>query len=186
MLNIFSFACWPSEFTYCFSVFKVKNVPCVCAQSYLTLCNPMNCIARQAPLCSWNSPAISFSRESSQSRDLTCASCVSCIGRWILHHWATWEAKNVPSVQFSHSVVSDSATPWIAARQASLSITNSWSSLKLVSIESVMPSSHLILCHPLLLLPSIPPSISIFSNESTLRMRWPKYRRFNFSISSSK
>ena len=78
------------------------------------------------------------------------------------------------------------ATPWIAPRQASLSITNSWSSLKLMSIESVMPSSHLILCHPLLLLPSIPPSIRVFSNESTLRMRWPKYWSFSFSIISSK
>ena len=67
------------------------------------------------------------------------------------------------------------ATPWTAARQASLSITNSRSSLKLTSIESVMPSSHLILCRPLLLLPSIPPSIRVFSNESTLRIRWPKY-----------
>ena len=67
------------------------------------------------------------------------------------------------SVQFSHSVVSDSATPWIVARQAFLSITNSWSSPRLVSIESVMPSSHLILCRPLLLLPPIPPSIKLFS-----------------------
>ena len=66
------------------------------------------------------------------------------------------------------------ATPWIAAHQASLSITNSWSSSRLMSIESVMPSSHLILCHPLLLLPPIPPSIRVFSNESTLRMMWPK------------
>ena len=65
-------------------------------------------------------------------------------------------------------------TPWIAARQASLSITNSWSSLKLMSIESVMPSSRLILCHPVLLLSSIPPSIRVFSNESALCMRWPK------------
>ena len=77
------------------------------------------------------------------------------------------------------------ATPWIAARQASLSITNSWSLLKLMSIKSVMPSSHLILCHPLLLLPPIPPSIRVFSNESTLRMRWPKYWSFSFSISPS-
>ena len=75
------------------------------------------------------------------------------------------------------------ATPWTAARQASLSITNSWSSLKLTSIESVMPSSHLIICHPLLLLPPIPPSIRFFSNESTLYMRWPKYWSFSFSIS---
>ena len=71
------------------------------------------------------------------------------------------------SVQFSHSVVSDFATPWIAAHQASLSITNSWSLLKLMPIESVMPSSHLILCRPLLLLPPIPPSIRVFSKEST-------------------
>ena len=86
------------------------------------------------------------------------------------------------SVQFSRSVVSDSATPWIAPRQASLSITNSRSSLRLRSIELVMPSSHLILCHPLLLLPPIPPSIRVFSNESALRMRWPKYWSFSFSI----
>ena len=78
------------------------------------------------------------------------------------------------------------ATPWIRACQASLSITNSWSSLRLASIESVMPSSHLILCRPLLLLSPIPPSIRDFSNESTLGMRWPKYRSFSFSISSSK
>ena len=74
------------------------------------------------------------------------------------------------------------ATPWIAARQASLSITNSRSSLRLTSIKSVMPSSHLILCHSLSLLPSIPLSIRILSNESTLRMRWPKYWSFSFSI----
>ena len=77
------------------------------------------------------------------------------------------------------------ATPWIAAHQASLSITNSRSSLKLTSIESMMPSSPLILCCPLLLLPPIPPSIRGFSNESTLRMRWPKYWSFSFSISPS-
>ena len=73
-------------------------------------------------------------------------------------------------------------TPWTAARQASLSITNSRSSLRLTSIESVMPSSHLILCRPLLLLPPIPPSNRVFSNESTLHMRWPKYWSFSFSI----
>ena len=78
------------------------------------------------------------------------------------------------------------ATPWIAARQASLSITNSQSLLRLMSIESVMPSSHLILCCPLLLLPPIPPSIRVFSNESTLHMRWPKYWGFSFSIIPSK
>ena len=77
------------------------------------------------------------------------------------------------------------ATPWIAARQASLSITNSRSSLKFMSIELVMPSSHLILCHRLLLLPPIPPSIRVFSNELTLCMKWPKYWSFSFSISPS-
>ena len=76
------------------------------------------------------------------------------------------------------------ATPWITARQASLSITNSQSSLRFTSIESVMPSSHLILCRPLLLLPPIPPSIRVFSSESTLLMRWPKYWSFSFSIPS--
>ena len=75
--------------------------------------------------------------------------------------------------------------PWIAARQASLSITNSRSSLRLMSIKSVIPSSHLILCHPLLLLPPIPPSIRVFSSESALPMRWPKYWSFSFSISPS-
>ena len=78
------------------------------------------------------------------------------------------------------------ATPWTTACQASLSITNSWSPPKPMSIESVMPSNHLILCHPLLLLPSIFPSIRVFSNESALRMRWPKYWSFRFSISPSK
>ena len=78
------------------------------------------------------------------------------------------------------------ATPWIVARQASLSITNSRSSLRLTSIKSLMPSSHLILCCPLLLRPPIPPSIRVFSNESALRMRWPKYWSFSFSLIPSK
>ena len=77
------------------------------------------------------------------------------------------------------------ATPWIAAHQAYLSITNSWSPLKLMTIESVMPSNHLILCFPLLLLPSVFPSIRVFSNQSVLRIRWPKYWSFSFSISPS-
>ena len=99
--------------------------------------------------------------------------------------WHPELCDNVNSVQFSSfqslSRVRLFATPWISARQASLSITDSWSSLRLTSIESVIPSSHLILCHPLLLLPPIPPSIRVFSNESTLHMRWPKYWTFSFS-----
>ena len=78
------------------------------------------------------------------------------------------------------------ATPWTAACQASLSTRNSWSLLKLMSVESVMPSNHLIFCHPLLFLSSISPSIRVFSNESVLCMRWPKYWIFSFSISPSK
>ena len=88
------------------------------------------------------------------------------------------------SVQ-SHSCVRLFATPWTEARQASLSITTSQSLLKLMSIESMMPSSHLILCHPLLFLPSILPGIRVFSNESVLRIRWPKYWSFSVSISPS-
>ena len=96
---------------------------------------------------------------------------------------------NVPAVlhlvQFSRSVTSDSAARWTAARQASLSITNSRSLPKLVSIESVMPSNHHVLCCLLLLLPSIFLSIKVFSNESALHMRWPKYWSFSFNISPS-
>ena len=89
------------------------------------------------------------------------------------------------SVQFSHSVMSDSVTPWTAARQASLSFTIPRSLLRLVSMESVMPSNHLILCCPLLLTPSIFPSIRVFPNESILHIRWPKYWSFSFSTSPS-
>ena len=90
------------------------------------------------------------------------------------------------SVQYSHfSRVWLFATPWTATRQASLSITNSWNLLRLMSIESLMPSNHLILCHPLLLPPSISPGIRVFSNELALRIRWPEYWSFSFSISPS-
>ena len=89
------------------------------------------------------------------------------------------------SVYFSCSVMGISATPWTGVCHASLSITNSWSSLKLMSIESVMPFNYLILCHPLLLLPLVFPSIRVLSNESVLRIRQPKYWSFSFSISPS-
>ena len=95
------------------------------------------------------------------------------------------QSKNGSVSPFSCSVIFDPVTPWTAARQASLSITNSQSSLKLMSIESVMPSNHLILCCPLLLLPSTFPSIRVFCNESVLRIRWPKYWSFSFNISPS-
>ena len=110
---------------------------------------------------------------------------------WLIHV-EVWQktmnfckAIQFSSFRFSLSLMSDSATPWTTARQASLSITNSRSSLRLTSIESVMPSSHLILCCPLLLLPSIFLSIRVFSNESDLRIRWPKCWSFSFNISPS-
>ena len=112
-----------------------------------------------------------------------------CVCTYIKYLFLPW---NLPfnllncSVQFSHSVVSDSVTtPWTAAHQASLTITKCQSLRKLMSIESVMPSSHLILCRPLLLLPSIFPSIRVFSSESVLHIRWPKYWSFSFTISPS-
>ena len=131
--------------------------------------------------------AIACSRVYSWHRN---RSCVSSIGRWdscplLLRH----QDSPMNRIQFSSvqllSRVWLFVTPWTVALQASVSITNSQSSLKLMSIESVMPSSHLILCHPLLLLPPIPPSIRVFSNESTLHMRRPKYWSFSFSISPS-
>ena len=98
---------------------------------------------------------------------------------------STGNSAQFSSVQFSHSVMCQLfVTPWTAARQASLSITN-WSLHKLMPIEAVMPSNHLILCCPLLLLPSIFPSIRVFSNESALHIRWPKYWSFSFNISPS-
>ena len=97
-------------------------------------------------------------------------------------HYLITEYKAFSPVQFSRLF----ATPWTAAHQASRSITNSRSLLKLMSIESVMPPNHLISCHPLLLPPSMFPSIRVFSNESALRVRWPKYWSFSFSISPSK
>ena len=104
---------------------------------------------------------------------------------WLKPVWPLWWFLSGSSDQ-SLSRVRLFATSWIAARQASLPITNSQSSPRLTSIESVMPSSHLILRRPLFLLPPIPPSIRVFSNESTLHMRWPKYWTFSFSIIPSK
>ena len=159
---------------------KIATRHCEVTQLCLTLCDPMDCSPPgssihgifYARVLEWVS--ISFSRGSSQAKDQTWVSHIA--GRRFTF-WATKESQ--PDIQFS-SVQSLSrvwlfATPCITAHQASLSITNSRSSLRLTSIESVMPSSHLILCRPLLLLPPIPPSIRVFSNESTLCMRWPKY-----------
>ena len=115
----------------------------------------------------------------------------SCLRKVLFYKWflkLNFINTKFIQVQFSSDVQScpTLCDPWIAARQASLSITNSRSSLRLTSIESVTPSSHLILCRPLLLLPPIPPSIRVFSSESALCMRWPKYWSFSFSIIPSK
>ena len=103
-----------------------------------------------------------------------------------VHPQQTHHRQSTISSDQSLSPVRLFVTPWTAARQASLSSTNSWSSLRLMSIELVRPSNHLILCRPLLLLPSIFPSIRVFSNESVLRIRWPKYWSFSFIISPTK
>ena len=123
-----------------------------------------------------------------------CAKCLPFLSFWQSSPWNNLNYLTLFIRAFSFwfsSVQSLSrvrlfATPWITAHQASLSITISWSSLRLTSIESVMPSSHLILCRPLLLLPPVSPSIRVFSNESTLPMKWPKYWSFSFSIIPSK
>ena len=152
---------------------------CLVNKSCLILCNLTDCSSPgssvhgipQAGVLEW--VAISFSRGSSHVLH----------GRQILYHWATWIALYtcVVAVQsFGH--VQLFATPWTAARQASLSFTTSRNLLKLMSIESAMPSNHHIFCRPLLL-PWIFPSIRVFSNELALRIRWPKY--WSFSISTS-
>ena len=116
-------------------------------------------------------------------RELSSVFCDELVGCDVVGKWEEGQRGRFSS--FSYSVMSDSATPWTAARQASLSITNSRSLVKLMSIELVMPSNDLILCHPLLLPLSIFPSIRVFSNESVLRIRWPKYWSFSFNINPS-
>ena len=122
--------------------------------------------------------AISSSRGSSQHRERTHLSYVSCNGRQVLYQVQFSSVQSLNSVWLF-------ATPWTTAYQASLSITNSRSSLKLMSIESVIPWNHLILCCPIPLPPSNFPSIRVFSNESVLHIRWPKYWSFSFNISPS-
>ena len=151
------------------------------AQYCLILCIPKNCSLPVSSvhrifqtILEW--VAIPFSKGSSQLRGLT---QVSCTARGFFTFWATMHSVH------SLSRVWLFGTTWTAACQASLSITNSQSLLKLMSIESVTPSNHLNLCHPLLLPPSVFPSIRVFSNESVLHIRWPKYWSFSFSISPS-
>ena len=128
--------------------------------------------------CCWHNPIMALTDFLSPQTYSWSTSCLKM---------STLYSVQFSSVQFSRSVLSDSLQhPWIAARQASPAITISRSSLRLTSIESVMPSSHLILGYPLVLLPPIPPSIRVYSNESTLCMRWPKYWSFSFSIIPSK
>ena len=153
----------------------------------------MDCSPRGSSVCGiiaarilkWVS--MSSSRGSSQPRDQTHVSYISCIGRlgfFFLPLVPPGKPICTSLVQLL-SLVQLFATPWTAARQVSMSITNSQSLLKLMSIKLVMPSNHLILCHPLLLSPSIFPSIRVFSNESVLHIRWPEYWSFSFSISPS-
>ena len=163
------------------TITELKNTLCKVPQLCPTLCDPWT-VDQQSPLSmkilqarilEW--VAIPSFRGSSQSRYQT---QVPCTAGAFFTIWATSPVQSLSPVQLL-------ATPWAAAHQASLSIANSWSLLKLMSTESVIPSNHLILCHPLLLLPSIFPSIRVFSNESVLPIRWPKYWSFSFSISPS-
>ena len=139
---------------------------------------PLSKVFPRQELLEW--VAISFSRESSRLLDLT---HISCIGRQILYHFGK------PQNAYCCCSVTQSCptlcAPWNAAHQASLSFTLSRSLPKLLSTESMMPSNHLILCHPLLLLPSILPSIRVFSSELAPCIRWPNYRSFSFSLSPS-
>ena len=159
-------------------------------QLCLTLCDPMDYSPPgssvhgilQARILEW--PAMPSSRGASLPRDRTCVSCISCTADGFFTAEPPEKPHNFSQVQ-SLSRVWFFVTPWTAARQASLSITNSWSTPKPMSIELVMPSDHLILCHPLLVTTSIFPSIRVFSNESALPIRWPKYWSFSFSISPS-
>ena len=155
------------------------------AQSCPTLCDPMDYTVHgipQARVLEW--VAYPFSSRSSWPRNWTRLSCIA--GRF----FTNWVIREAPLHIFSSvqslSHVQLFVTPWTVTHQASLSITNSPSLPKLMSIESVMPSNHLILCRPLLLLPSISPNIRVFSNESALCIRWPKYWSFRFNISPSK
>ena len=149
---------------------------------YVSLCIEIFLkIAHRCPTSNWTSSA---------TKILLCIILFSCTNKNLPFFLFFSFGLGVNFSQFSSvqslSRVRLSSTPWISACQASLSITNARSSLRLTSIESVMPSSHLILCRPVLLLPSIPPSIRVFSNESSLFMRWPKYWSFSFSIIPSK
>ena len=139
---------------------KLMSIELVMPSSHLILCHPL------IP------PAFNLSQHQDLFQWVRSSYQVTKVFELQLQHQSFQWISSV--VQFSHSVMSDSATPWTAARQASLSITNSQNLLKLMSIESVMPSNHLILCCPLLLPPSIFPSIRVFSDESVLRIRWPK------------
>ena len=175
-------------------MFQWKTIthPCWFVRGHSTLRDPICCIFLYVPflkdslflISSWNT---GMSRAACNSQDWDMGKSTHFDSfQWLP---SVTLFSDLVCIQFSSvqslSPVGLFATPWIAAHQASLSITNSQSSLKLMSIESVMPSSHLILCRPLLLLPPIPSSIRVFSNESTLRMRWPKYWSFSFSISPS-
>ena len=161
-----------------------------CAGHWLKSFNHINLLTCSTSLwgnCYFYHPHFTYGEaEAQRSSNLFKVTQLMWGENWILVVWfhSLYSSDQIKSHQ-SLSRVRLFAAPWIAARQASLSLTNSQSSLRLMSIESVMPSNHLILCHPLLLLPPISPSIRVFSNEPTLCMRWPKYWSFSFNISPS-
>ena len=174
------------------ATWEVLWAMCVCAkllQLCLSLCDLMDCSPPdssvrgilQARILEW--VATPSSKGSSQFREWTCVSYVPCIGRQVFTTSAAWKAPWTRLLLFSRLVMSNSLWPY--GLQASLSFTFSWSLLKLMSIELLMLFNHFILCHPLFLLPSIFPSITVFSNELALHIRWPEYWGFSLSISPS-
>ena len=158
---------------------EFERAPGVCGQGSLVCCSPWGCKESDSieTELNWMFTAALFIIDKT-GKQPKCPSTEEQAKIWYIY---TMEC----SVQFSQSVMSASVTPWTAARQASLSITNSHSLSKLMFIESVIPSNHLILCHHPLLLPSVFASIRVFSNESALCIRWPKYWSFSFNISPS-
>jgi len=156
-----------------FSV-SYSKFPLVCWQKFLSVCVLISSYKFISSITLGPTPVTSFNLNY----------CLKSLSMSIVTFWNTVGSVQFNSVQSLNCVLLF-VIPWISAHQASLSITNSQSSPKLMCIESVMPSSHLILCRPFVLLPPIPPSIRVFSSESTLRMRWPKYWSFSLSISPS-
>ena len=178
--------CWRYRASPSLAVMNIISLILVLDHLVMCICTVFSCVVRRGcllwPALSLGKTPLAFALLHFVLPGQTWLLLQVFLGFLLLQSSPLWW--NFSSVQ-SHSHVWLFVTPWNAPCQASLSITNSWSLLKLMSIESVMPSNHFILCHPLLLLPSILPSIRVFSNESVVHIRWPKCWSFSFNISPS-